>query len=35
MSFFTKFIQPLFNKKCCHGNIVDDRSVKATTNNDL
>ena len=33
MSFFTKFIEPLFNK-CCHGNIADDISIKATANND-
>ena len=34
MSFSTKFIRPLFNKKCCHGNIADDTSIKATVNND-
>ena len=31
--FFTNFIRPLF-KKCCHGNIEDDTSIKVAVNND-
>ena len=34
MTFFTKFIRPLFNKSVCYGNTVDDILTKVTANND-